>query len=184
MKSLQAHLLVASPHLPDPNFYRTVVLMVQHNEQGALGLVLNRPSPNTLKEVWQQVSDQPCEHEQFVHVGGPLQGPLMAVHTEPSCSEDEIQPGVFFATQSDNLHHIVGQKEHPFRIFSGYSGWAGGQLEAELEVGGWLVTPAKYKYVFPPPGEDIWKQIIGDIGDGILRSSLGIEEPPDDPSVN
>jgi len=184
MKSLQGHLLVASPHLPDPNFFRTIVLMVQHNEQGAFGLVLNRPSNSTLKDIWKQVTDEPCQDDQPILLGGPLPGPLMAVHTKASCSEDQIRQGIYFATQKDNVMQIVGHGAQPYRIFSGYAGWAGGQLEHEMEVGGWLTTPATFDYIFHPLGDDIWKKVVSDIGGEIVLSSLKIKEVPDDPSVN
>ena len=74
MKSLQGHLLVASPKLVDPNFFHTVVLLVQHNQEGALGLVLNRPLQTTVQEMWQEVGESQCEVDQPLHQGGPCEG--------------------------------------------------------------------------------------------------------------
>ena len=81
MKSLKGHFLVASPHLADANFYRSVVLMIQHDEDGAVGLVLNRPTDNTIAEVWEMISESPCDVQGCVSIGGPVAGPLMALHT-------------------------------------------------------------------------------------------------------
>jgi len=184
MKSLQGHLLVASPHLPDPNFYRTVVLLIQHHEQGALGVVLNRPSQSTVREVIAKVSDMACPTDDTVRVGGPIEGPLMAVHGLRSCSEAEVFPGVYFATQRDHVLRLVQQEDPPFRIFSGYAGWGGGQLDRELEVGGWLTKPASLKYVFHTAADELWKKVTRDIGAGILNSTLKIKQVPDDPSLN
>ena len=184
MKSYQGQLLVASPHLPDPNFRRTVVLLLKHNEQGAFGVVLNRPSSNTIQDFWQMVSDQPCESDQVINVGGPLHGPLMAIHTQESWSEDEIFQGVYFATHKDNLGNILTQSEQPFRIFSGYAGWGEGQLENELTAGGWLLTPATFQYLFQLEPPDAWQKIIKDIGDAIILPALKIKHPPSDPSLN
>jgi putative transcriptional regulator len=184
MKSLQGHLLVASPHLPDPNFYRTVVLMVQHHEQGALGLVLNRPSQSSIREVLAQATDVECQTDELVGVGGPIAGPLMAVHGLRACSESEIFSGVYFATQRDHLLQIVQQQLPPYRIFSGYAGWGGGQLESELEVGGWLTMPGTIEYVFHTALDELWKTVAHDIGTEILGSSLKIKGVPKDPSMN
>jgi putative transcriptional regulator len=184
MKSLRGSLLVASPHLPDPNFARSIVLMIQHGEQGAFGLVLNRPSDNRLQEVWSQVTDEPCPADTLIYLGGPVPGPLMSLHTKRSCSEEEIRPGIYFATQRENVLQLVRENAQPFRVFSGYAGWGEGQLEGELEVGGWLTCDATHRFVFPAPGEDVWKQAVHKIGDEILRSSLHIDDVPDDPSLN
>jgi putative transcriptional regulator len=184
MKSLQGQLLAASPHLPDPNFFRTVVLLVQHHEQGALGLVLNRPSQNTVRDVFQKVSDVVCESEAMVGVGGPISGPLMAVHAVRSCSESDVLPGVYFATQRDHLLRIVRRSDSPFRMFSGYAGWAGGQLESELKVGGWLMIAGTADYIFKTAVDELWKTVTRDISDSIVRSALNIKHSPHDPSAN
>ena len=147
MEYLKGHLLVASPHLLDPNFVRTVVLLLHHSKEGAFGVVLNRPADNTVKELWEQVGDSPCESERRVNVGGPVSGPLMAVHTDRSLREMEILPGLYFAAQRDNIEKLFRQHDHPFRVFVGHSGWGGGQLERELKGGSWLTTPATIEYV-------------------------------------
>jgi putative transcriptional regulator len=183
MSSLQGHLLVASPRLPDENFYHTVVLMIQHTGEGAFGVVLNRPSGVTVGEVWQKVSETPCDSEVPVNVGGPVEGPLIAVHTEPTCSENEVLPGVYVATQKDFLDSVVTQKGRPFRVFSGYAGWAGGQLEGELKMGGWLTMPATSDLIFGRE-EDLWRAVTRAIGQDVLRGVFKDRKLPDDPSVN
>lgn len=183
MKSLAGHLLVASPHLLDPNFVRTVVLMIHHTEQGAFGVVLNRPADNSIKELWTQVAETPCETDDHVNVGGPVSGPLMAIHTDPDLSELEILPGLYFAAQRDHLEKLVGQTLRPFRVFVGHSGWAGGQLEGELEQGSWLTTPATIDYVFFKE-PDLWKHVSQRIGEELLASMLRIKHIDHDVSNN
>lgn len=78
--SLEGHLLVASAELRDPNFFQAVVLLIRHSEEGALGLILNRRTTATIRQVWEQVSDIACTSTQPLHLGGPVQGPLMALH--------------------------------------------------------------------------------------------------------
>jgi len=183
MNSLQAQLLVASPRLPDPNFHRSVVLLINHNEEGAFGVVLNRQSEISISEVWQQVSETPCDNLRPVNVGGPVAGPLIAVHTQESYSEERIMPGIYYATQKELLDQIVSQDDTPYRIFSGYSGWGSGQLESELEVGGWLTTGATCEYIFHDE-EDLWQVVAQEIGSDILFPNGPPKHIPDDPSWN
>ena len=95
-ESLRGHLLIASPKLVDPNFHRTVVLMIQHTDDGALGLVLNRSTGKLLQNIWSEISEKPCDGELVLHLGGPVPGPLMALHTAEWLSDSEVLPGVFF----------------------------------------------------------------------------------------
>ena len=185
MKSLKGHFLVASPHMEDPNFSQTVVLLVQHNEDGAFGVVLNRPADSTLKDLWEKVTQEPCEIEQHVHVGGPVAGPLMALHADGSLAEteQEVVPGVYFAVEREHLEKLVRQQQQPLRIFVGHSGWGGGQLEKELEQGAWLTMPASLEYVFYDE-LDLWKKVTHRIGESMLTSALKIKHVPLDPSVN
>jgi putative transcriptional regulator len=182
MNSMQGHLLVASPHLPDPNFYRSVVLIVEHTEEHAFGLVLNRPGESRLCEIWSKISGTACESDQPIRIGGPLEGPLMAVHTQAEHSEKEILPGLHFATKRDNLYAVVAH-HHPFAIFAGYSGWSPGQLDSELQHGGWMTLPATRQRVFADT-EDLWRMLARTIGGDILRSSLRVQGLPDDPTCN
>src|SRR5690606_1584174 len=134
------HFLIASHELRDPNFFHTVVLIVRHNEDGALGLVLNRPTKAQIKEVWRQVSDTPCCTDERLHVGGPVEGLLMALHCQPLLADLEIIPGVYYSADPDQLKELVQQTEGPLRFFVGYAGWSAGQLERELREGSWLVA--------------------------------------------
>lgn len=184
MQSLQGHLLVASPHLPDPNFYRSVVLIIEHHEEAAIGLILNRTSLSPLREVWQQISESPCSSDQNIGVGGPVDGPLMCIHAHPEFADHEITSGIFFASRRDELEHIVGQTEYPFRVFSGYSGWGAGQLDQELRVGGWLTVPAKCCHVFESDESTLWQRVTHTIGREITHSALRIRHQPEDASWN
>ena len=183
MKSLEGHLLVASPHLLDPNFVRAVILLIQHTDQGALGVVLNRPIDKIVKDLWKEIGEQPCECEQPLHLGGPVSGPLMALHSHKRLAEMKIGSGVFFAASKDNLEELVQQRDHAFRLFVGHAGWGSGQLEDELKQGAWLTTPATAAYVFYE-GDDLWKTVAGQIGSSLLSSALKVKNIPDDPSMN
>ncbi len=144
MESLEGQLLLASPQLLDPNFVRTVVLLVEHNDNGALGLVINRPTGTTVQELWKQVGESPCESQQPVHLGGPVSGPIMAIHTVSSLAEMEIVEGVFFAMKKQNLDELVRRDER-FKVFYGQSGWGPGQLEGEIEQGASRQSPPGWR---------------------------------------
>lgn len=183
MASIQGSLLVASPHLPDPNFYRSVVLMVEHNEEGAMGLVLNRVSDTSLRTVWESVENADCNSEQYLFVGGPVDGPLMALHADPSLEGFPVIPGINFTTDRDSLKTLATRPTHDYRIFSGYAGWGPGQLDAELEVGGWLVSPGDAEDVLGDEDE-LWKRITHAIGDRITRQAIRSRHVPADPQAN
>ena len=183
MKSLKGHLLVASPHLADPNFVRSVVLLIHHSPDGTFGVVLNRPSESKIRELWKDLSELPCKTDQHVHMGGPVSGPLMAVHTDEDLAELEIVPGLYFAAERGNIEKLLNQSKHDFRLFVGHSGWGGGQLEDELEEGSWFTTPATPDYVFAEES-DLWKAVAQQIGQSMLASMLNIKDIPADPSAN
>ncbi|MDX1945291.1 MAG: YqgE/AlgH family protein [Pirellulaceae bacterium] len=183
MNSLQGHFLVASPHLSDGNFYRSVVLMIKHDDEGAFGLILNRPTTNTVQEVLRIVAEQEVDCEQPIYVGGPVSGPLVALHRMKSASEAEVLPGVHFAAHKEQLLRVASKSKKPFRMFSGYSGWSGGQLEGELKSGGWLILPATIDLVFDE-GEDLWDRIVRRIGGQFLETIIKTRHVPENPSLN
>ena len=183
MKLLQGQLLVASPHLEDPNFARSVILLIQHGEDGTFGLVLNRPIDKTIQELWQEVEEAPCVSRQHINLGGPVSGPLMALHTEQPLGEIEILPGVYFSAQKEHLEDLVQRPNVQLKLFIGHSGWSEGQLESEMDQGAWLVAPATAAYIFLAE-EELWPQVSRQIGAAVLATSLKIKHVPDDPSVN
>jgi len=183
MTYLQAHLLLASPRLSDGNFYRSVVFLIHHDDEGAFGVVLNRPTPVVVSDIWSQVADEACDNQSPIYLGGPVQGPILALHTAEELSESEVLPGVYLATQKDNLDGLVRQDEHEFRVFTGYSGWGAQQLESELDDGGWLTTAAQPDHIFSD-AETIWKQVADAIGNSILFPKDAAKPAPDDPMSN
>ncbi|HSI36089.1 MAG: YqgE/AlgH family protein [Phycisphaerae bacterium] len=184
MKSLQGHLLVASPRLIDPNFFHTVVLLVQHNDEGALGLVLNRPLSTTVAEMWREVAEhQPCDVEGTLCQGGPCEGPLMVVHKDELFSEIEVVPGVFFCTRKDTIEKFVGENATESKFFVGYAGWSPGQLEAEMGEGSWLTTPARPEQIFSAD-EHLWSDLVRKLSLTKMWPGLDPGRIPEDPSVN
>lgn len=184
MSRLKGQFLIASPHLGDANFYHSVVLMIQHDEQGALGVILNRPTDHTIAEMWQMLEDdEQCEADAPIHVGGPVNGPLLAIHTDAAHAESEVVEGVYFASTEASIMRLVMQSECPYRLFLGYSGWAAGQLEAELKAGGWLTLPASADDIFSDH-EQLWQRVSRQVGLDILAPTIRQRNVPTDPSVN
>jgi putative transcriptional regulator len=182
-KSLTGHFLVASRYLRDPNFVRSVVLMIQHSDEGAMGVVINRPADKSVREVWQMIGNDPCDRDDLIYIGGPVPGPLVAVHTLKAFSEYEVLPGVYVSTHKDALDLMVRKKELSLRLYTGNAGWGSGQLEGELEVGGWLTTPATRREIFADP-ETVWKSVTERIGLEIMAPDIDEKLVPRDPSLN
>jgi putative transcriptional regulator len=180
MESLQGSLLVAAPELSDPNFARTVVLIVQHSPQGALGLVLNRPSQVTVQQVLAKLTGGESGLAEPVFLGGPCEGPLLAVHTRAECSEIEILDGLHFCGSPEKIERLLAANTRPVRVFGGYAGWGPGQLEGELEEHAWLVSPAQPRYVFGQ-SDQIWEQLNSELS---LLARLNIRQLPRDPRLN
>jgi putative transcriptional regulator len=185
MKSLQGQLLVASPKLQDPNFFRSVVLIVQHNDDGALGLVLNRPLEPTIDSVWDQVSEGPCLSDAHLHRGGPCDGPLMVLHTDDDHSQIEVLGGVHFTTEKDAVEQLVSDPTgKPLKFFLGYAGWSAGQLEGELSEQAWVTIDGTAEQVFLEDVEPQWDALRRAIGRATAAPWIDPKFIPDDPSVN
>jgi putative transcriptional regulator len=160
VQSLAGQLLIATPKLRDPNFFRSVVLIVQHDEtNGGMGLILNRPTEVTVKQAWKEVAeDQECEIDSPLYQGGPCEGPMMVLHDREDLGQITVIAGVHFSTDKDSIEELVLDVNDSARFFVGYSGWSLGQLEGEIEEGAWLLMPAVPAHVYDDP-EDLWPRL-------------------------
>lgn len=156
-------LLIASDRLQDPNFRRTVVLVLQ-TPGGPFGFVLNRPSPVTVGEVLPQAP--PALAAARVYAGGPVSprtvGALFSAPETPPRSLPVLEE-LYFSVDPTTIAGILGAAEPPrrLRVFAGYAGWAPGQLESELARGDWWVWPADESTVFDIPAERLWPLLYG-----------------------
>jgi putative transcriptional regulator len=180
MNSLQGYLLIASPQLLDPNFEHTVLLMVQHDEQGALGLVLNRPLDTTVAAAVAEAVDVPCHCAEQLHQGGPCEGPLMVVHTHEDAGEIEALPGIYFSTDTDKVKWLLEHNQGAIKFFTGYAGWGAGQLEGELAAGGWYVARSDVRQIFDD-SPLLWRRLVAQIA---LGRRVNPNIIPEDPSAN
>jgi len=158
-------LLIASPGRPD-EFRRSLVLILREDEDLVTGAILNRPIGQSLKEVWSDLDTNcKCQREDSIYFGGPVFGPMHAIHKSPEFSEDEVLPGLYWSMTSDKLNQIVISKDS-FRILTGYAKWDREQLENEIANFGWLVFPQEvpqFDIIFGTDPDrmyvpDVWKK--------------------------
>lgn len=180
MSSLKGTLLVSTPALFDPNFRRTVILVGEHGEEGAMGLVLNRASDVTVGDAVPDLADV-AGAEAPVYIGGPVQPGAVLVLAEfddPTAAATLVVGDVGFARADGDLEHLARATRRA-RVFAGYSGWSPGQLEGELEEDSWLTEPVGTLDLFAEEG-DLFAAAVTRKG-GAFRLLATI---PDDPSVN
>lgn len=166
---LSGQLLIAMPTLADPNFWRTVVLLGSHSpDEGAFGLVVNRPSEMDLGEVLKQLgtSEQPVNNSAVLS-GGPVQPEQGFILAEGQFDQDsDLKAAEFTISGRAELleDFAMGKLEGRFHLCLGYSGWAPGQLEAEIEANSWLVAPATRGLLFEIPFDERWNKALASIG--------------------
>ncbi|MDZ4849367.1 MAG: YqgE/AlgH family protein [Pirellulaceae bacterium] len=183
MKRIEGKLLIASPHLHDPSFCRAVILVLKHDPNEAFGLILNRPTDHRLSDVIAMVSKVDCVHDGPLFCGGPVEGPLMALHDIPDSVEVDGRAGVAVSVHQESILKLVSQDDIRLRLFDGYSGWGPMQLEDEIEHGSWLITDANSENVFREPDE-LWQQLVAEIGRDIVTTGINPFHLPSDPGIN
>ncbi len=182
IESLRGQLLIAGARLPDPNFARTVVLVCEHSEEGALGLVLNRPGELIVGESAPELAELTGDEEATIDSGGPVQPEALLVLAE---FDDVSQAGIRVVenvglvgdgSEIEDLAATTGR----VRIFAGYAGWGPGQLDHELEREDWFVAPAGVDDIFNPDADELWGRVLARKGGHFAL----VARMPIDPSVN
>jgi putative transcriptional regulator len=180
VETLTGHLLLSNASLFDPNFRRTVVLIGHHDEEGAVGVVLNRPFDVSVGDAVPPLAELVPPGEPLFH-GGPVQPEAAVVVADFA---DPSQAGViafgtigFLAEETDVASTGMLRRA---RVYAGYSGWGPGQLEGELDEDAWLVTPARPEDVFLNDPERLWGQVLARMG----RDYDVMRTMPFDPSAN
>ena len=181
--SLKGQLLLDSGQLTGSFFHRTVVLICQHDAQGAFGLIINRPTDNQVGEALEaNLSD--LLKEQTLYLGGPVQPTALSyLHTDSFMPNASVMANVELGHSLETLIDL-GQSYSPtlrVRIFAGYAGWSGGQLEDEMQRNAWVMHPASIDLIFHAESKDLWRRILRQKED--WRHRL-LAEIPDDPSWN
>ena len=163
MRSLEGHFLIAMPGMGDPNFQETVAYICKHDEDGALGIVINKPTSMVLGEVFRQLSLEVCtgEHDAApVLSGGPVQPERgFVLHESDAEFDSTVDPkAAVKVTVSHDILAAMARGEGPDRavVALGYAGWSAGQLEAELAANAWLSAPADPAVIFATPYDQRW----------------------------
>jgi putative transcriptional regulator len=181
VQSLSRHLLIASPALQDPNFHRTVVLIAHHDDEGAMGVVLNRPTTATVGEAVPEV-EEIVGADETVYAGGPVATEgivVLAELTDPSVAALRVDDDLgFIALEADN--GAVAAATRRARAFAGHAGWGPGQLEAEIEEEAWIVEPARHEDAFCDDPDELWSTVLRRKG----GSYALVARMPLDPGMN
>jgi putative transcriptional regulator len=169
--TLQDHFLIAMPAMGDPNFNETVTYICKHDEEGAMGIVINRPTDMLLSEVFSQLSLEPVDGrlgDLPVLAGGPVQRDRgFVVHRSDHRYDStlETEAGIRVTVSQDILAAMArGEGPEPVLVALGYAGWDSGQLEAEMAANAWLSVPADQKVLFETPFEQRWRAAAGLLG--------------------
>lgn len=187
MRTEPGTLLAAAPDMRDPNFTHTVVLMCAHTDQGAHGLVINRPAPLTIQKLLPQ--HEVLGNSRFpVHAGGPVGlDTLQIVHRVPGAIPGgyELESGVYLGGELDALARYLVQHDDEdaasdVRMILGYAGWGSGQLEAELASGSWLPVRMEPEWVFDTAPELVWRKVLRALG----PDAADLKDLPPDVSWN
>jgi len=165
---LARQFLISVPQLQDPNFHKTVVLLVEHGAEGALGVVINRPSDGRLKELlkdngvtYQGPSDA------RVMVGGPVrptQALLLHGEEDVEAESAAVGAGLRLSGSLAALRQVFSRPAPRARLYLGYAGWGPGQLEAEIEAGAWILAPVDPVLVFNAPSDEVWDLALRSLG--------------------
>jgi len=181
---LAGSLLIAMPQLQDPNFRRTVLLMVHHDEQSSFGLVLNRPADLLISDLFESLDfDWRGDASELVSWGGPVElstgWMLFGDGLDELIFDDtvtSVSPGVNFAGSLDVFRAVAADPPPRLRFFLGYAGWGPGQLEFEIAQGAWLSAEVTPEVIFGVPAESMWDHVVRGLGidPSTLVSTSGI----------
>jgi putative transcriptional regulator len=168
VKSFAPGLLVAMPQLGDPNFHRSVVLMIEHNPGGAMGLVLNHSSPLRLKDLADGHSLSVASEREIetVFTGGPVEPQRgFVLHDQNDVEEKhEVLPGLFLSLTLDALGPLLQNRKCRMRFCLGYAGWGPRQLESEITSGAWLLSDAVGPATLDTDPEQLWDATVRAMG--------------------
>jgi len=179
---LQGKLILDSGKLQGSFFDRTVILICRHDESGAFGLVLNRPTKHTLGAAAREPLS-PRLAQTPLHVGGPVQPEVLSFLVETESRPDfDILPSVILGHSLEDLKQQFDSAKEPLRVraFAGYAGWSPGQLEQEQKNGCWVNHPGSVELVFHPKSQNLWQHVLK-IKGGVYRL---VADFPENPAAN
>jgi putative transcriptional regulator len=180
MESLRGKLLIASPALADPNFERAVVLITEHGDDGAMGIVLNRPSESEVAAVIPEL--EAIAGPEPIFVGGPVQPEALVVLGEfsnPDKAAWIVVAEVGLVSAQAELEELP-EAVRRGRVYAGFSGWAPGQLEDEIDEESWIIEAPLPRELFPENPDTLWSDVLARMGGEYAL----VARMPEDPSLN
>lgn len=166
-KVTSGKILLAEPFMLDPNFKRSAVLLCEHNEEGSVGFIMNKPLNMRIDEL---IEDFP-EFDSEVFFGGPVQtDTIHYIHNVGELLEESVMvaDGVYWGGDFEKLKFLITSElilPHHIRFFVGYSGWSGGQLDDEMIYGSWVLADMDANYLFKSEPQQLWRQVMRNKGD-------------------
>jgi putative transcriptional regulator len=174
--------LVATPALQTSGFERTVVFVLQHNLDGTFGAVINRPANQSIVANWSKQTGLEFARESIVQ-GGPLGGPVLAIHQDRPIAEVEISAGVCLSVDSKAIQKLSTQHESRYRIVLGIAGWEKDQLSREMSLGYWYHVEVDPLHVFDDH-DLMWENFVREYGRQTLQTLVGNRHFPQNPHLN
>ena len=178
---LAGQLLVSTDMCADSVLSGSVCLVLHHGEEGSMGLVLNRAIDFDVDNLWKYLK-APDKDVRPIRFGGPMSGPILALHNQEQLAEVAAASGVYVAAHVDKLQKLVASHSGEVRIVVGQVLWKVGQLEREVDDGIWLAVPATPELVFAPE-EEMWRRGMREVGNRYL-SLITHAVQPHHPSLN
>ena len=169
MKSLKNHFLISAPHLKDPFFEKSVVYLCEHDNKGAMGLIINKAIKKnniTLKDSSSDIEFNKYLEDNYLYIGGPvLTDKILFLHTNNEISKSvPISDEVLISVNIGLLSSIQKSKDVKSKMFLGHAGWDRGQLEREIENGDWLIQESSTNLIFEQKIDNIWIMAINSLG--------------------
>ncbi len=165
-------LLIATASLSDTLFQQAVILVLQSNELGIFGVILNQPANDEIKFAWRQLTGQTFD-DRFLVRGGPIDGPVFAIHQNHNLGEIEMPGGIFVTAQANKFRELANLKNTHYRIAFGIAGWQPGQLQSEVNHGLWYCSESSTAdQIFCDP-IDLWSEAMDRHGRNTIRGILG-----------
>ena len=173
MEKLSGKLLVASPeHLQSKSeLHRAVIYLFQDSPEGTVGVMLNQPATESVREVWQSIVKGREVPNSRLSIGGPLSGPVLAIHGIEDLGDLRFSNNIFAAATRDNLKRLIEQQSDPYRVFFGLTGWKDGELEREMDAGLWLTSEPKSEYILESH-DDLWNDLLRDKSNRFLEQII------------
>jgi len=159
--------LIAVPQLLDPNFYHSVVFLIEHTSDGAMGLTINHPTGQSIQDLYVQLGRQwPGTDDPILMRGGPVQPEHAWILHGPECqsgAKHRITGNIYLNTSLDALDELA-EAGRPFQFLIGYAGWGPGQLDREIQEGAWILSETDSTLIFETPAESVWDTSLRNMG--------------------